>query len=414
MVRSVKAAVIGGGAAGMAAAISVCRRLGKGNAVILEKQSKIGRKLLATGNGRCNIGNIHPDAAHYHGDTAIIDAVLNRYNAGKAKRFYTSMGLLLREDSEGRLYPYSNRAETVLDCLRMELHTQSVDIYCNAFVQDIHKDNNGFLLRTNEQTIHAEYLIFAAGSQAAPSLGADDSGYRLLESLGIHPTPLFPSLCPIPCQERYPVLKGVRAKCQAALYGDNRLINTQQGEVQFTDNGLSGICIFNLSRYVNAVMSGRRIDGSSCRCLTISLDLMPEYHEEDMVRYLRQCRKLFGNEDVRLLLSAALDKKLAAALADYSGIRHTRCGNLTEQQLQHLAKCIKQFNFTPKQSTSYQNAQVSGGGFDCKTVDPQTLMCRKVKNLFVCGELLDADGECGGYNLHFAFGSGILAADSVK
>ncbi len=414
MIKKVKTAVIGGGAAGISAAIAAGSKFGKGSTVIIEKQSKIGRKLLATGNGRCNIGNKNMSAKYYHGDTLLIKSVLSEFTVDKAVRFYSSIGLLLKEDSEGRLYPYSNRAETVLECFRNKLKQLSVEIICGYEIIDIRKEKGLFVISAPDVIIYARYLVFATGSEAAPYLGADSSGYNFLQKKGLQPSPLFPSLSPVICQKTYRQLKGVRAKGYVTLYGNSYCIISKYGDIQFTDTGLSGICIFDISRYVNEFFTLGTIAGHKYSQLKISVDLMPEYSENDVLDYLRKCRKIFASERTENILSAALDKKISAVLIKYSGIERQSCGKLSEDDLKKLAFSVKHFGFIPSEISAFKNAQVSAGGFDCQTVDSQTLMCRKVKNLFICGELLDIDGECGGYNLHFAIGSGMLTAKFMK
>ena len=404
----VKTAVIGAGAAGMSAAISAAGK-NSGKVIILEKQNKAGRKLLATGNGRCNIGNTDLSVKHYHGDKAIIKSVLSYYTKERAQKLYRSLGLLLRTDSEGRIYPYSSRSDTVLECLRKKLEALSVDIICSFEIKSIKKENGIFCICSQSDRVYAENIIFACGSQAAPHLGADTSGYDILLPLGIKPGLMFPSLCPVPCREKYRLLKGVRAKGRVSLYADGQIIKTEAGEIQFSDTGLSGICIFNISRYVNEFFAA-----GSTKKLLISVDLMPEYNESDIIGYLRHCKKLFANDDSGLILSAALDVKLSQTIVKSAGLSGIRCGSLSDSDICRLAQNVKAFSFTPSGIGDFKSSQVSAGGFDSHTVDPRTLMCRKIKNLYICGEMLDADGDCGGYNLHFAFGSGMLAADSIN
>lgn len=414
MNKKFKTAIIGGGAAGLSAAISVSQKTGCGSTVIIEKQNKIGRKLLATGNGRCNIGNSDLSSQHYHGDKKIINSVLSNYSLSDAEKFYSSMGLLLRKDSEGRIYPYSSRSDTVVECLRHQLQKFSVEVLCEFVIQNIRCEKNYFIISSGEHNIYAQYIIFAAGSQASPSLGSDKSGYDLLKKAGILTTPLFPSLSPVICKEKYRQLKGVRAKGKVTLFGDEKIISSRNGEIQFTEQGLSGICIFDLSRYVNEFFACGSVSGANYNSLCISADLMPDYSESDVLGYLRKFRKMFDNADTQMILSTVFDKKLAAVLLHYTGIKCKKCSDITEPELKKLSHSVKDFRFTPSELSSFKNAQVSAGGFDSTSVDPSTLMCRKLKNLYICGEMLNVDGDCGGYNLHFAFGSGTIPAKTIK
>lgn len=414
MNKKYTAAVIGGGAAGMAAAIACSEKLGKGSTVIIEKQARIGRKLLATGNGRCNIGNNRLSEANYHGDKKIISSVLSYYTLNKEKRFLADLGLILRADNEGRLYPYSNRASTVLDCFRYRLSQNGVIELCDFNTVSIKKENDFFRISSGGDTVFAKYVIISTGSPSSPSLGSDESGYRLLESLGLKKNTLFPSLSPVICKEKTKSLKGVRAKGKASVVADEKIISSRIGEIQFTENGLSGICIFDLSRQVNEYLKKGVISGSIYSNVKISIDLMPEYNESDLIGYLRKCRSFFAQRDSVEFLSAIFDKKLSAYVCSYSGIDNKKCRSITENEIKIIAWLVKNLEFTPEKISGYNNSQVCAGGYDSGIVFPETLMCKKIRNLFICGELLDVDGDCGGYNLHFAIGSGLLAAKSVK
>ena len=193
--RKVKTAVIGGGASGLAAAIVSAERFGKGSTVIIERQARTGRKLLATGNGRCNITNRNASPEHYHGDEKIIQSVLGKFSPKDCENFFNKIGVLLRDEDEGRVYPYSNQASTVLDAMRMECERLGAEEICGFTVTSVTKRNGMFYICSDEMTIESENVIFATGSQASPLLGANDTGYRLLHSLKIEATPLFPALC---------------------------------------------------------------------------------------------------------------------------------------------------------------------------------------------------------------------------
>lgn len=415
MKKKVRVAVVGGGASGLAAAVTASGRFGRGSVAVIEKQAKTGRKLLATGNGRCNIGNRNLSRRNYHGDKKIIDSVLSGFDTDKAISFFSSLGLLIREDSEGRLYPYSNKASTVLDCLRYRLMQNGAEEICDFHINSIHKENDTFIISSDDNDIiFANNIIFASGSAASPSLGADTSGYSLLKKAGLKPAPLFPSLSPVPCSEKFKALKGVRARGTVSLFADNKKIAEKKGEIQFSDKGLSGICVFDLSRYVNEFFALGSVSGRECKKLSLSVDLMPETDRDEVFAYLKKCRRIFGGESSELILSFAFDKKLAGVIAARAGLKGRTCSSLNDQQLRMLADEIKELCFTPECLSGFETSQVSAGGYDSKTVDPETLMCRKIKNLYICGELLDADGDCGGYNLHFAFGSGIRAAEHIK
>ena len=397
----VKVAVIGGGASGLVCAITCAERFGKNSTVIIERQSRVGKKLLATGNGRCNITNRNVSPEHYHGDTEIITSVLQKFSPNDCEKFFARMGVLFRDEDDGRVYPYSNQASTVLDNMRLYCEKSGVSEICGFEILNIKKNKDIFSIISENITVQAENIVFATGSQASPSLGANDTGYKLLRNFGIYHTPLMPALCPVFTKEKYKSLKGVRAKGSVTLFSDGKKIISRDGEIQFTDYGISGICVFDISRFV-----------SDCKNPKIVVDVMKEYSENHLCDYLFKCRKIFANASE--ILTSALNKKLAQVIVQTCGFADKSCRELSERDIKKLAHTVKNFTFTPAKSDDYSNAQVCAGGITSKYVYPDTLMSKNVKNLYICGELLDADGDCGGYNLHFAFGSGMIVGKSVK
>lgn len=413
-IRKVKTAIIGGGASGLAAAIVSAERFGKGSTVIIERQVRTGRKLLATGNGRCNITNRNASLEHYHGDKKIIDSVLSRFSPKDCERFFGKMGVLFRDEDEGRVYPYSNQATTVLDAMRLECDRLGAEELCQFTVLEIKRYHGMFHVCSDDLTVETENLIFATGSQASPLLGANDTGYRLLHSLNIESTPLFPALSPISTKEKYKNLKGVRARGRVTLLADGKKIISRDGEIQFTDYGISGICVFEISRYVHEFFMLGKIANIPYKELQISVDVMKDYSFNEVCTYVNKCKKLFSDSKAIEILSGALNKKLSQSLIQSCGLASKPCFALSEQDMKKIAYTVKNFTFTPVICDGYQSAQVSAGGISSDYIDPQTFMSKNIKNLYVCGELLNVDGDCGGYNLHFAFGSGILAAKSIR
>ena len=400
-IKRVKVAIIGGGASGLACAVTCGERFGKNSIVIIERQARVGKKILATGNGRCNITNRNASLEHYHGDETIIKSVLERFSPNDCERFFSKMGILFRDEDDGRVYPYSNQASTVLDGMRLNCERLGILEMCDFEIKQIKKNNGFFSVISENITVQAENIVFATGSKASSSLGANDSGYKLLRNFGINSTPLKPALCPVVTKEKYKSLKGVRAKGTVTLFDGDKKIIYREGEIQFTDYGISGICVFDISRFVG-----------ECREPKIFVDVMHEYSENHLCDYLFKCRKIFTNAGD--ILTGALNKKLGQVIVQTCGFEKKSCKELSENDIKKLAHTVKNFTFTPLKSEDYSYAQVCAGGITSKYVYPDTLMSKTVKNLYICGEMLDVDGECGGYNLHFAWGSGIIAGKSIK
>ena len=406
--------VIGGGAAGYAAACTLADEIGGKMTAVVEKQTKAGRKLLATGNGRCNISNEHISLSHYHGDEAIAERVLSSFSAQDMRTFFGKLGVMLRTDSEGRIYPYSNQAVTILSALQEHCRRKNVCEMLSFEIQSVRKENGVFIITSPDMTITSEKLIFACGSKAAPKLGADDSGFALLSSFGIHPTALFPSLSPVYCAEKRKNLKGVRAKGKALLVADGKPVKTTFGEIQFIEKGLSGICIFELSRYVNEFLSFGTVGKTAVHTVSIELDLVQELSFRELLQLLENNRSIFSRSPAVNMISGILPQALSGQITKECGLSEKPCSSLTSRDLKLLTKTIKQFSFTPETLCGFDAAQVCAGGIDSTQINPDTLMSRNVRNLYLCGEMLNVDGDCGGFNLHFAVGSGILAAKHIS
>lgn len=372
--------VIGGGAAGMAAAIAAARA--GASVFIAEGNSRVGKKLLQTGNGRCNLTHVSPDPDDYYGDRGFIKDVLGELGAAGAFTFFKSLGVLLHSDGEGRVYPYSNSANTVLDALRRELDRLGVEVIADFRVGSINGADGAFEI-TGGKTAKAEKVILAAGGCAAPATGSDGGGFALLEALGVKHTPLRPALTGLKCAAAAR-FKGVRAKARVSLLRGASCAAFAYGEVQFTDRGLSGICVFDISRFAEK--------GDA-----VSVDLLPDYDAElaaglladlDGGRSLPPAELLCGLFNRRLAEYAAAK----AEGADFAA----------------LAASAKSLRFAVEGVMPFANAQVTAGGVPSSEVGGD-LQLKRVPGLYLAGELLDVDGKCGGYNLHWAWCSGIRA-----
>ena len=269
--------VIGGGAAGMLAALTAAEN---GHRVLLlERQSRVGRKLLATGNGRCNLSNYHVSPAHYHGGAGFCDFALSQFDVGETLQYFASLGLLTVSEASGRIYPMSNMAGSVLDVLRYALERPEIDLQTGQTVTAVRKTPEGFSVKTETDTFSARCLILAAGGAAGSKVGGGMDGYRLAKSLGHHRTALYPSLVQLKTDPTYPrALKGVKAQCGISICRGSQVLARNSGEVLFTEYGVSGPAIFDLSRSVSA-------GGSDLTCL---LNFFPDWEEAEVLHWLSQ------------------------------------------------------------------------------------------------------------------------------
>ena len=388
-------AIIGGGASALAAAIEAAR--GGAFVYILEKLPRVGKKLLVTGNGRCNLSNENASAKSFMGDPAIIAPVLASF--GNVVDFFASMGLYTRADGEGRIYPMSNAASAVLDALRLECARLGAAELCDFEAVSIESGDAFLITSADGRKVQARKLIFACGGKAAPKQGTDGSAFKLLKPYGISVTPLSPALSPLQSHaQELRSLKGLRASAAVTAYKDGTALAQSKGEVQFSDGALSGICVFDLAAYAPD---------------ELALDLMPEYSKEEVFEILRSivaCRSDAAAEDA---FTGLFNKRVAQCLIRrVSKLPLTaQCSEIYPDVLQALAELIKDWRF-PVGGGDWDKAQVTRGGISAKELTPK-LEFRKIPGAFACGEAVDVLGPCGGFNLHWAWASGRQAGHSA-
>lgn len=397
-------AIIGGGAAGLMAAVTAANTADT-RVLLFERQARVGRKLLATGNGRCNLTNLNAGPSHYHGeDPDFVRPALAALDVSGTLALFRELGLLTAPaDEAGRVYPLSDSANSVLDVLRFALERENVELYAGAPVTAVRRQKNGFLVETEENRFSADRVIIACGGCAGSKLGGVADGYALLQALGHSRTALHPALTQITSDSPYPkTLKGVRAGAVITLERDGSVLGQSRGEVQFTEKGISGIAVFELSRLVSV--------GGKCRAV---LDFLPDFDAEELnIRFRQQAenrRTLSGEE----LLTGVLHNKLGRTLCRAAGVAGKPCGELTGDEIEHVAGLCKGFALHVTGTGGFDSAQVTAGGIRTSEFDPNTLESRVVPGLFACGEVLDIDGDCGGYNLQWAWSSGHLAGRSA-
>jgi len=395
-----KVLIIGGGASGMMAALTAAEDPSN-RVTLLERQSRVGRKLLATGNGRCNLSNIHASEAHYHGyDPSFVRHALRQFSPADTLAFFQQLGLLTVTEESGRVYPFSDQANSVVDILRFALAQRGVDLRCGCEVISIGKKARGYNVKTAEEAFYCDKLILACGGSAGAKLGGTDWGYKLLGSMGHTVTPLRPSLVQIKTDASVTKsLKGVRADAGITLKRNGQLVAQNVGEVQFTDFGISGPAIFELSREVEN--KGDQL---------LLLDLMRPWTEEQLASLLLQKQVDFPDLAADELLTGALHNRLGKVVLKISGAELPQTlAEITESQIRRIARTVKYFPMTVTGIMGLELAQVTAGGVLTSEFRPDTLESRLCPGLFATGEVLDIDGDCGGYNLQWAWSSGRLA-----
>lgn len=391
--------IIGGGASGMAAALAAAEQEAV-QVILLERQARVGRKLQATGNGRCNLTNLHAANGGYHGeDASFSEYAIGRFGPEKTLEWFQSLGLFTVAEASGRVYPYSDQANSVVDVLRFALEKPNITVKLGFEAEKVKKTAGGFRIESKDASIACDKLIIACGGLAGTKLGGTMSGYKLLRSLGHKCTKLRPTLVQLKSSwGSVGSLKGVRANCHAAVLRNGELHGESTGELQFTEYGLSGPVIFEVSR--DACQGGGQW---LCR-----LDFLPEIGEEALKTELlrRKTTHLPATE----LLTGILHNRLGRVLTQASGISASRlAAEVSDYDLAQLARTVKGFDVSLTEPMGMDNAQVTAGGIVTKEFDETTMESRIVPGLYACGEVLDIDGDCGGYNLQWAWSSGRLA-----
>lgn len=417
---NVDIAIIGGGTSGLAAAVLCAKKLSteklKRRIVIIEKEKRVGKKLLATGNGRCNITNENMSAEFYNGSCNKLAAdVIKKYNTRRMISFFNSLGLECKSDSQGRVYPYCEQASAVLDLLRFNARHYSVEEMCETELLSVTPTNGGFRLDALNKTIFAKKVILTTGGEASPKLGSDGATYRFAKMLGLHCTPIYPSLVPVKVSDSFmPFLKGIRTGAEVSLIADGSVAKRETGEVQFTQNSLSGICIFQLSRFVNEFFANKTVNEINVKTLAISLDLLPEYSHDEVERLFYRRKKQLGYLTLEDFFTGILNKKIGQCLLKELKILPIKraVSSLSSDEIGRLTSLVKDWRFIPSGQSDMNNAQVTAGGISASEID-RNMQSVKYKNLYIAGEALDLDGLCGGYNLHWAFASGMIAGQAA-
>lgn len=394
--------IVGGGASGLMAAIT-CQKQGK-KVLIIEQKDRVGKKILATGNGKCNFTNlVQNDACYRSSQEGFPKEVLQKFGAQDTVHFFKELGVLIK-DRNGYLYPYSGQAATILDALCLEAKRLGITIECGKKVQHIKKKDGLFEIKYGEEYVLANRVILSAGGKASPAQGSDGSGYVLAKELGHHITKLCPSLTGLKAKETFcKALAGVRTDAQVSLMIDDKYVTKDTGELQLTNYGVSGIPVFQICRFAGmALLENKKV--------TVKVDFFPGWKEKQLRELVLRQKEKFARNTAEEAFSGMLNKKVLLVLLKQAGIQADgRLEKVSDELLMKLCRLMKELAFHITETNGFENAQVCAGGIDTREVNPSTMESKIVKGLYFAGELLDVDGICGGYNLQWAWASGYVA-----
>ncbi len=391
--------IIGGGASGMAAALAAAENP-NASVILMERQARVGKKLQATGNGRCNLTNMHAKDRGYHGEhPEFALPAISAFDPTQTLRWFGDLGLYTVTEESGRVYPYSDQANSVVDVLRLALCKPNIDVKLGFDAEKIQKTDTGFMVTGRGEAVTCDKLIIACGGLAGSKLGGSMSGYKLLAKLGHKSTRLRPSL--VQLKTDWPAvasLKGVRANCHIAILRDGRLFAESTGELQLTEYGISGPVVFEISRDV-CYGPGE---------WTAKIDFLPEWEKARLEQELN--RRRATDLPMEELLTGILHNRLGRVLTKTAGVKGKAFAReLSDRETEAVCEAIKALEIGLTEPLGMDSAQVTAGGVLTEQFHENTMESCLVPGLYACGEVLDIDGDCGGYNLQWAWSSGRCA-----
>ena len=398
-------AVIGGGASGLMASITA-KKSGK-EVVILERKDRILKKVLITGNGRCNITNVNADISNYFGGNIFsVENILNKFTPQDTMDFFNGLGIVCNEENRGKVYPLSGQASSVVDALRFEAEKLGIKIETEFYVRKIEKDGFKFKIYSEDKKkIEAGRVILAAGGQSYPELGSNGSGFELAKELGHSVTKLSPSIVQLKTEKnQVKGLQGIKTDVAVTAYGDNKKICTYDGELLFTDYGISGNVVFNIS-FVMPLYKN----------VEFEIDFMEKFDYNELYEMLKERKKIMSHLTMENYFNGMINKKLGQFLSKVSGIEKLSkpVKDLSDSDIRKLCTVLKKYRVKILETTGFKNAQVTAGGVSLDEVNTETLESKIVKGLYFSGEVLDVYGECGGFNLQWAWASGHIAGENA-
>lgn len=404
--------IVGGGASGMTAAI-VAKDFGL-DVAIVEGTDRVGKKILTTGNGRCNISNrcVAEPFINYHSNCDnFFSSVLSQFGVDDTLNYFLSLGLPIVPLKGGKLYPQSLQASSVVDILKMSLEDRNIPLYTGCKIKDIHKDKI-FKLSTNNdeyKLFTCENLILACGGKSAPKTGSDGSAYNLAKNLGHSITKLLPGIVQLKLDYNHlKALSGVKFDGYAKLFVNDEEVKEDFGEILFTDYGISGPPILQISALASqATSTGKKTE--------VVVDLMPNYTKDELIDFLECHFAILSHRPILNAFIGVINKKIIPVLLKECGITdlHMPCYELSWKEKNKLIQTLKSWKFTCTGTNDFNQAQVTIGGVTSSEINPDTLESKIVPNLHFAGEIMDVHGDCGGFNLQWAWSSGYVAAKSI-
>lgn len=404
--KRLKVGIVGAGASGLIAAIFL-KRFGA-DVMLFEQLDRVGKKILATGNGRCNLTNSNIDISRFHGESnKFAHSVLKNFSSKDTQAFFSELGILCKEEEEGKIFPNSDQASSILDVLRYELETLGVKEIVSTKIERIKSVKDEFILFDNlNKKYYVNKVIIATGGKSSPKLGSKGLGYKLAESLGHEIVTPFPSLVQLKLDyKNLKAIKGVKFLGKASIVSGNRTLKEYSGEILFTDYGISGPPILQLSRCaLNSYNNEEKT--------YVDVDMFENISEGELFSMLKDRFRNARNKPIDFSFVGLINKKLIPTLLKDAGISDLKKSSkdITEKEIRDLCSIFKHWSFKVTGSKDWEFSQVTAGGVSTKEINPKSLESKIQRGLFFSGEVIDIDGDCGGFNLQWAWSSGYVAA----
>lgn len=394
--------IVGGGAAGLVAAITAAKEGAK--VTIIEQKDRLGKKILSTGNGRCNLTNEYMDLTCFRSDDMnLVSEVISQFGYHETVAFFEELGVILK-NRQGYIYPISDQASTISDILTMEINRLNIIVLLEQSVKKISNSKLGFLVKTDKEVVLCDSVILATGGKAAPVLGSDGSGYTLAKSFGHHLSPVVPALVQLKGKGNFfKQISGVRTNAKVIAIVDGTRMAEDTGELQLTNYGISGIPVFQISRYAAKGLYEKKK-------VTVEIDFMPTMSDDEFSSFIENRLEKHGDKTAEEFFTGMFHQKLIGLFLKISRIASSvSISQVTKEQLHLFQKVCKHFMVDIEGTNDFDQAQICAGGVKTTEINPQTMESLLADNIYLTGELLDVDGICGGYNLQWAWATGYIA-----
>lgn len=407
--NKLKIIIIGGGAAGMVAAIAAGRR--GANVTILERNPRVGKKILATGNGRCNLTNTNIDISRYHGRyPEFIYGIFSMFDYGRTIDFFDELGIAYKVEEGGKVFPQSGQASSILDVLRYELDNLNIEVACDAFVTGISKKRMFEVTLEDGRVYCGDKVILSSGGKASPDFGSNGSGYLLARSLNHTIIEPFPALVQLKLSSKFlKQMQGIKFDGTAEIIVNDETVRKEKGEILFTEYGISGPPILQLSRSASENLNrGNKV--------FIKVELVDFLTYEELQELLIKRFSMGSKKSLEFNFVGFINKRLVPVVLKEAGIENISkpSGDVTYDETNSIVRTLKDWRFMVTGTNPWSSAQVTAGGVDVREIHPKTMESKKVKGLYFAGEIVDIDGDCGGYNLQWAWSSGYVAGENAS